>query len=228
MDSSSEIKQEAPLQDQEQSEVNTLSEGYKSLWDENSYYRDGFKILSFLVNLQVIIIVIISVSLYFHVSDASRQDNYFAERISGNPIRMTGLNRPNTSGETLSSWVSKAMVQIMTFGFNDIEEMFEISKNNFTPDGWKGFRKAMIETGLISTVMENQQVVTSAPVSVPVLSREGIIKGKYSWVFDTKILITFRAGGSKRNSTRRVLVTLQEMPTSENPYGMGISEFYIY
>ena len=104
----------------------------------------------------------------------------------------------------------------------------KISKQKFTPKGWESFRDAMIKSGLVKNVLDSQQVVTSAPIGIPVLSQEGIIKGVYSWVFSTKILITFRAGSAKRNSTKRVLVTLQEMPTEENPYGVGISEFYIY
>lgn len=226
MDSSSEINQETVLQEQANNRV--ISAPYKRLWSENIDYRDGFKFLSFVVNVQVVVIVILSIALYFYISGDSKGDNFFAANVDAAPVRMIGLDRPNTSRTTLSSWVAKAMVQIMTFGFNDIDEKFDISKNNFTPKGWESFREAMINSGLVATVMENQQVVTSAPVDVPVLAKEGIIKGVYSWVFNTKILITFRAGSAQRISVKRVLVTLQKMPTNENPYGVGISEFYIY
>ncbi len=226
MDSSSEIGQASELQKQAESRM--ISAPYKRLWIENVGYRDGFKALSFIVNVQVVVILFLSIALYFYVSNNGRNDNFFASNVSASPTQMVGLNRPNTSRTTLSNWVSKAMVEIMTFGFNDIDERFSLSQNNFTTEGWISFRDAIISSGLVKTVMENQQIITSAPVDMPVLSREGVINGVYSWVFNTDILITFRAGSSKSNAFRRVLVTLQEMPTADNPYGVGISEFYIY
>ncbi len=227
MDSSSEIEQRPELQNQAGSKI--ISAPYKRFWDENVGYREGLKVMSLIVNIQVVVIMLLSIALYFYISETGgRHDNFFAANVSASPKQIVGLNRPNTSRTTLSNWVSKAMVEIMTFGFNDIDERFAISMENFTPEGWLSFRDAIIKSGLVNTVIENQQLITAAPVDLPVLAKEGIIKGVYSWVFNTNILITFRAGNTKSNAFRRVMVTLQKMPTADNPYGVGISEFFIY
>ena len=116
----------------------------------------------------------------------------------------------------------------MTFGFNDVDERFALSRRNFTKSGWETFRNAVVASGLIDDMVAAQQIVTSVPDSPPVLTQEGLIDGEYTWIYDMPLLMTFRAGGVKVARSKKVRIVVQKVPTSESPNAVGINEWYIY
>lgn len=190
-------------------------------------YRNGARILMRIVIVQAFILVALSVGLCFFLGTRQSHDRYFAETGDNKVMQMVALPLPNMGRATLSDWVANACAQIMTFGFNDIDERFALSQKNFTPEGWKSFRKAVMMTTLIPDILSSQQIVATVPESPPVLKSEGMIDGVYSWSFDVPLLMTFRAGSDKKSKSKTVHVVVQKVPTSENPNAVGISEWYI-
>ena len=200
----------------------------EQVWARNNYYRDGFRILVRVVNIQAIIILAMTAFFYFYVKTAKNEDQFFAEALEGKKMQMVGLDLPNMGKTAVENWVSQAVTQIMTFGFNDIDERFAFSRENFTPDGWTHFQKAMAGSSLITNVIKSQQIITTVLKAPPVLLQEGIINGKYSWVFELQILMTFRAGSVQQASAKTVRAVVEQVPTSANPNAVGIGEWYIY
>ena len=198
-------------------------------WDENiTRYRKASINIFRVITIQAVIIFLLSGGLYFYITKPEVSDNYFATTAEGKSMPLLGLRQANLSVEALSNWVSQATVQIMTFGFNDINQKFTISKQKFTDKGWESFSNTLTSTGIIKTVIDSQQLVTAAPTSIPVLVKEGIEMGRYIWVFEMDVLVTFRSGAAKQTLYKKVLATLEEVPTSLNPEGIGISEWHIY
>lgn len=181
-----------------------------------------------IVNLQAIFIVIFSVCFAIYVGTSKRQDRFFAEAQGGRRMQLAGLDLPNMGRIALTNWVEHATTQIMTFGFNDIDERFAVSRLNFTEQGWLSFAKAMTQSGLMDEVVKSQQLITAVPVGSATLVWEGLVKGKYNWSFEMKMLITFRSGGVKRVNLKDVRVVLEPVSTRDNPNGVGIGEWHIY
>lgn len=200
----------------------------EAVWEKNNYYRDSFRRLMKIVNIQAGIILLLSCGFLFYVKTSSNHDRYFAEAAGKQRMQMTALDLPNMGRNALSIWVSQAVTQIMTFGFNDIDEKFTVSRYNFTADGWESFYKAMEASKIVDSIMTAQQLITTIPMSPPVLSQEGLIKGYYSWVFEMPLLITFRSGSAQRVNRKTVRVVIEKVPTSDNPNGVGISEWHLY
>jgi hypothetical protein len=223
MDSNTTVKQSGT--DQKSAAV---SESQKQLWEKNIYYRDGFRNVLWIANIQIVLILLLVLSFSFYVKTAKKHDGFFAETIEGRQMQMEGLDLPNMGKIALTNWVEQAATQIMTFGFNDIDQRFALSRLNFSEEGWQSFHKAMSESGLIDSVVKTQQIVTAVPQSPPVIIQEGLIRGKYRWVFEMQMLVTFRSGGVKQASTKTVRVVLEQVPTRDNPNGIGIGEWYIY
>jgi len=197
-------------------------------WASNIHYRDAFYNIVRIVNVQAVIIAVLAAGLVWQVKTTRNEDIFFAETADGRQMQVVGLDLPNINKTTIANWVAEAATQIMTFGFNDINERFEISRRNFTQRGWERFYRAMTESKLIEGVMKAQQIVTAVPKSTPVLLQEGLIEGKYSWVFSMEMLVTFRSGGAKQTVPKELRIIVEQVPTSENPYGVGIGEWYIY
>ncbi|MCE9507191.1 MAG: DotI/IcmL/TraM family protein [Alphaproteobacteria bacterium] len=212
----------------EQQESIGVPEGYERIWAENNYYRDGFRNMLWIANIQVLIILALAAFFTFYVKTSKNEDRFFAEAAEGRQMQVEGLDLPNMGKMALTNWVAQAATQIMTFGFNDIDQQFAVSQLNFTAPGWESFYKAMTASKLIENVIEAQQIVTSVPLSPPILLQEGLIEGKYSWVFEMQMLITFRSGGVKQVNTKRVRVVVERVPTSDNPNGIGIGKWFIF
>ncbi len=181
-----------------------------------------------IVGIETLMMLALTAILGFVILTHHDRDRYFAETSGGQFMQLVSLPYPNMGRSAVSDWVSGAVSQIMTFGFNDIDQRFGVSQHLFTPSGWESFRKALIASGLIKNIMSTQQIITSVPQSVPVLKKEGLIDGRYSWVFDVPLLMTFRAGANKKMTVATVHVVVQKISPLENPRALGISSWYIY
>lgn len=203
------------------------SEEFSRQEEKNTYYRDGFHNMLRIANIEAVVILAMSFFLAFLIFTAKDKDRFFAETLEGRRMQMAGLPLPNMGSIAITSWVSGAATQIMTFGFNDIDERFSESRGNFTAQGWESFRKAMMVSGLVDEIIKSQQIITSAPSGPVVLVSEGLVKSKYRWTFDVPLLITFRSGSVKLSRFKTARVVVETIPTRENPTGVGIAEWYI-
>lgn len=192
------------------------------------YYRDAFYTLVRVVNLQAVVILVLAVMVGWHIKTSHNEDGYFAEMSDGRQMPLAGLERPYMTKEAKENWVAAAVSEVMTFGFNDVNEKMGMARRHFTPEGWGKFYKALVAGKLVNIITEQQQIVTAVPATPPNLIYEGLSNGKYIWMYDMQLMVTFRAGSAKQNSTKSVRVTVEEVPTSDNPIGLGISEWYIY
>ena len=196
-------------------------------WERNKKVESNHAFLLILINFQMLAIVVLTIGLYFYVSSELPSDRFFAVNSNKSTRQMGGLYRPNNSRNSLAVWVSDAVVDILTFGFNDYGERFSISKKHFTKKGWEAFVKAAQTTGFVREIEENKQILTVAPRSFPVLLKDGFIDGSFKWVYELEVLITYRSGGKQSNSSKRVRVFVEKISTSESPTGVGISSLIL-
>ncbi len=217
-------------------EINT---GYQARLDKAetmivdlSSYRDGFhNLIRLSIVLGLVMIAGAAVVLYY-VSYVLPQDSYYAlsGTANGTEIKrpMIGLTSPNVNRDALLLWAGAAATEVMTFGFNDIDERMTRAQRLFTPEGWTSFSTALAKTTLIKGMLENQQLLTAIPASTPLIIMEGVYGGKYSWVVEMPIIVTLRAGDKKQTGGQRVRMIITKMPTSTNPMGIGINTWYSY
>jgi hypothetical protein len=191
-------------------------------------YRAGVRAMTQIVIIQALVIAGLTVFLFLAITGKEDNNRYFAVTSSGRKMQLQGLPLPNMGRAALSAWAAQSASQIMTFGFNDIDERFAISRKHFTAKGWESFRKAMIAAKVIEDVTKSQQIVTTVPKSTPRLISEGLVRGTYTWTFDTPLLITFRAGSAKTVRSSTVRTVLERVSTRDNPNGIGIGEWYMY
>lgn len=191
------------------------------------YYRDGFRNLQRLVYIETLIIAGMTLFLAFLVMTATDKDRYIAETPTGKKMQMVALPYPNMGNAAITSWVASAAAQIMTFGFNDVDERFALSRQNFTEKGWERFRDAVVRVGIMEDIIKLQQILTATPEGPATLKQEGIVDGKYTWTFEVPLLITVRAGSERATRHKNVTVVVQKISTRDNPMGVGIAEWYL-
>jgi intracellular multiplication protein IcmL len=191
----------------------------------NEFYRDGYRSMLKLVVIQGVIILGMIVAMFFVIHTHQPENRYFATTEDGRLIPMIALHQPNLSTPALMSWVAQAATEVMTFGFNDYRRRLQGASRNFTPGGWESFTRALQQSRIIETIEEQQQVATAAPKGAPVLQSSGVSQGRYQWVVQMPMIITYESGAKKRTDNLLVTIVVVRVSRLESPNGVGIAQW---
>ena len=199
--------------------------GIGAVVKRNAFYRDGYRNFQRLVIMQSAIIagLIMAHILFIHVHQP--ENRYFATTEDGRLIQMVPLNVPNLSTPALMSWVAQSATEVMTFGFHDYKRRLQEASRNFTRRGWGSFTKALENSRIMETVVSNNQVVTAAPRSSPILISEGTVNGRYQWVVELPLNVTYQSGSKTRSDNLVVTLVIVRVSKLESPNGLGIEQW---
>lgn len=191
----------------------------------NEFYRDGFHKMMGIALVEAVIIVALILTFIVYMNTSKPQDRYFATTADGRIMQLMPLNQPNMTRAALLSWATTAATEVMTFGFHDYQRRLQEASRHFTRQGWESFTVAMQRSRLIEAVETQQQVLTAAPRSAAILTQEGVLDGKYRWVLQLPLMVTYRAGSQTRNDNIDVQLVIERVPSLESPNGVGIAQW---
>jgi len=191
----------------------------------NEFYRDGYRSLLKIALIQVFVIIGLIGAMYFVVQTHQPENRYFATTEDGRLVPMIALSEANMSVPALMSWVAQSSTEVMTFGFNDYRRRLQESSRNFTRRGWESFTQALQKSRIIEMVEANQQVVTAAPQGAPILESQGLVAGRYQWVIQLPMVLTYQAGARSRSDSLLVTVVVVRVPRLESANGVGIEQW---
>jgi intracellular multiplication protein IcmL len=188
-------------------------------------YSSGTRNVLNIIFAQTLIILGLAVALIYNINVGHPSDRFFAETASGGRMQLASLSDPNLNNEALLAWASQATVDVLTFGFHDVDARFEQSKSYFSPKGWKSFLEALTGSSMLKNMLSLQQIATAIPAAPPILMSWGPMEGKYTWIIQVPISMTTRAGANRSVTQLNVVLTVVQMPTSQNPRGLGIENW---
>lgn len=196
-----------------------------SVMIRNEFYRDGYRSILKLAVLQSITVLALVGAMFFVIHTHQPENRYFATTEDGRLIPMVPLNQANLSTPALMSWVAQATTEVMTFGFNDYRRRLQEASRNFTPKGWESFTRALQLSRIIEMVETQQQVATAAPRGAPILQSEGLVLGRYQWIVQLPMVVTYQAGAKTRSDNLLVTVTIVRVSRLESANGIGIAQW---
>ena len=185
-------------------------------------YRDGYNSLFKIIVIMWAIIFVLTVAFVYCVFEVRPQHRFFSVNTNGSVGRMVALDDPNINNNSIISWASQAAVDVLTFGFNDLEMRFAETRKNFTEKGWESFRSAAMGADVMKNIKDRRQIITAIPAGPAEMLYYGIITGSYSWIVRVPTIISVRSGGQKSSSRVNVIMTIVRTPTRENPRAIGI------
>ncbi len=191
----------------------------------NEFYRDGFRNMLRVAIAEAVIIVALILTFIVYTNATKPQDHYFATTADGRIMQLVPLDQPNMGTAALMSWAAQSATEVMTFGFHDYQRRMQQASRNFTRHGWENFTDALQKSRIIESIETNRQVVTAQPSSAPVLVQEGVFNGRYRWVVDFPLAVTYQAGTATRNDNLAVRLVIDRVPSLENPNGVGIEQW---
>lgn len=199
--------------------------GMEIVLARSEHYKSKDKNMMRVVIIQVLAIFGLVATFLTYVNTVKPHDIYFATTPDGRKVELVPLNQPNMQPAALLSWTAQAATEIMTFGFSRYRDSFQKSSRHFTPSGWENFLNALKKARIIEGVEASQQIVTAIPKSAPVITAEGLQDGVYQWMIQLTLLVTYQSGAEKKTTTMTVYLTVVRVPTTDNPNGVGISQW---
>lgn len=185
-------------------------------------YRDGYKNMFRIALGLVLVILGLLVAVFYRVAYVIPQDRYYAELTGGQRMPLVALPEPYINNALLLDWAAQAATEILTFGFDDVNQRFANSAKYFSPEGLKSFRENFPNSEIFKNSQKFQQVITAIPRSPPTIIGQGMNLGKMGWMIEVPLVLAVRVPGkeSRVNATVRMFVV--RLPTSVNPAGLGI------
>ncbi len=191
----------------------------------NEFYRDGYRALLKLSLIQGIVIIGLLGAMYFVIHVHQPKNRYFATTEDGRLVPMVALSEPNLSSPALISWSAQAATEVMTFGFNDYRRRLQESSRNFTRRGWESFTGALQKSRILEKVEVNQQVATAVPTGAPIIESEGMVNGRYQWILQMPMKITYQSGAKTDTLSLLVTLVVVRVPRLESANGIGIEQW---
>ena len=128
------------------------------------------------------------------------------------------------STAAIIQWATDAAVAAYTFDFTNYRRQLTYAqKTYFTPEGWSRFLKALDSTNILKTVIKEKLIVNAAVTQAPVVKASGKVRGKYTWIIQMPMVVTYRS--STRSNSVNLLVTLTIERVSllkGSPRGVGV------
>lgn len=147
-----------------------------------------------------------------------------AATLTGPSMQLTPFLAPNLLPDTILRWASEAATLAYTFDFDHYKDQIALARPYFTQDGWNAYLASAND--LIASITQNQLIVNGVVAGTPVISNQGPLPDKgYTWRMEIPFLVTYTSGSTSTQRAFYVVITAVQIPTTENPQGIGIDQF---
>lgn len=192
----------------------------------NDFYRDNYRRLMLICLLMVCIMGGLLGFIYFQQA-TSPTPTYFATTPDGSLIRMVPLNKPNLSTNALLAWAAEAATAVFNYDFVHYREDLQRAQEFFTPVGYQQMLKALQESGNLEAVKSKKLVASAVPTGAPVITRERVIDGRYTWELQIPMAVAYQSGTELIPQKIVITMLVARVPTTESAKGIGIAQFIV-
>ncbi len=182
--------------------------------------------LRFVIVSQALVLILIAATLVFSLDQKNDNGVYAATNTEGRARYLTPLATPTYTQQAVLSWAGAEVTSIMNFGFHNVNERLQASRDQFTDRGWKAFATAVDKSQLMQRIVTKEQVVTAAPVGAPVIVHmEERPDATKSWLIQLPIMVTVLSGKQTDASRRILTLEVVTVPPTHNLTGLGINNW---
>lgn len=112
-------------------------------------------------------------------------------RISSVPLSLPNLNDLEVSG-----WVSSAVTDALTLAATDVLNNVSKANNYFTPSGQRQYIEFLNNTNITKNLSSGHYQLNSAVQLEPLLIGQQEANGRYKWLYDLDILLSYLNAGT--------------------------------
>lgn len=193
---------------------------------KNNLYRDHYKMALNGAIFMGIVCALLTVVLAM-VTLFPPQPKYYATTTTGVIIPLHSLSEPVVTKPYLLQWASLAAKASYNLDFNDYKNQILATKNYFTEDGFVKYQEALKSSGLLQTVTDKKVMMSAIVSGDPVIIREFMEHGRYNWVVQLPMLVTFSSASDTKRIHTLVTMRIQRVPVLSANNGIQISNYRV-
>lgn len=180
------------------------------------------------LNLALILLTIISFISVYLISNIKPPTEFNIIDQNGKVETLTTIGSPILSQQKLQNWTENAIKNIFSFNFVNVNERLEKNRVYFTPAGYDGFKIAMDVSKQLDTVKRLSVEVWLTPTDTAAIVKQGYITNDLQyWNVEVPAIISYNSASAPENKNVIVSVTVVQVPTTENPNGVEISQISV-
>lgn len=150
---------------------------------------------------------------------------YFATN-NGSVIEQHPTNEPAYSAEHIMDFASKTLTKGLALNFVNFENQLSSVRPDFTSGGYIGFRKALVDSGLLKKIQDKRLNVRMS-TSPAALITEGVIDQTNVYGWQIRIPVVIQLIGQAQDFQPEdydLLVQVQRVDVREDPKGIKVSQ----
>ncbi len=155
------------------------------------------------------------------------QHTYFLTDAEGRVTQIVPLSGPVDALPVVSEWVLQSTIQAYSYDFANYHSQLGAAEANFTQEGWLAFEDALKQSGDLDAVVNQKYAVSAVATGAPSLQSEGVVKHVYQWVFEFPMTLTYASAEQSSSKQVMVTVTVERVPETVNPRGLGIESILL-
>lgn len=131
------------------------------------------------------------------------------------PTNSIPMDQPHRSAAEMSELLSQAFADAMSFSVSKYDAHLKLLSNGYSPAALSQFDAWMRGSGILDYLKKNNMQMNVSVEEPPFLLNEGAVEGRYRWLFETPVIISFVPEGTKSLKgqtgidSRRLLITVQ-------------------
>ncbi len=154
---------------------------------------------------------------------------YGSDKVTGTESGGT-LEKPHRNQEQIGEWLVKAVSEMFNFDVNNYDQHLRLLATGMDRQALLDFQTFLQNSNVLKTLQSGEVMIHNFVSETPLLLNKGVIAGRYRWLFEMPVTLTFLPKGEKADYettkpvNQNVIVTMQVMRV---PVGQGVDELMI-
>ncbi len=115
----------------------------------------------------------------------------------GLPDNNTPLNVRHRPSSLIGRWVESALPDILSYRAKEYKKQFKEKTVYFNDVAKAQYIKFMQDSNYIKILETGRYDINAFVVEPPLLMNEGVVEGRYRWLFKSKVMVTHVKSGTK-------------------------------
>ncbi len=121
---------------------------------------------------------------------------------SGNRENLTPLHMRHRTNAVITRWVQEAVPLFLTYKGATYESDYHQKALSFSKIGAEEYAAFLHGANFITTLKTGKYNIAGFVQDYPVIVNEGVTDGRYKWLYETNVMVTFLDGDMSGYSTR--------------------------
>ena len=165
----------------------------------------------------------VAVLIFMLINPASGK--FYVTTRNGDVLPVQPLSAPIVTDAYISSWAGMRVRSAFSLDFSKYGKELSQLQGSFTERGWAQFQSAVSKANIVKQLQNEKMIVTSVVTSTPVILKQGVLQGSYTWRVSVPLLVSFVSASADTKRQLNVTLLVRRVPVMDVKNGIQIDYF---